>query len=304
MTPTAGSRVWFITGTSQGLGRALLEEILKSNERAVATLRKPEALASLADKYPPSQLLILPLDVTKQEQIVEAFAATERHFGRLDVVVNNAGYGLEGEIEATSEEDARKQFEVLFWGPVHIMKEAIRLFRDVNPPGHGGRILNISSCGGYAANPTLAYYNAGKFALEGLTEAFTKEMLPEWNIKGIIIQPGGFRTEWYRSSLVKVPVHPKYDTPTSPSNVHRKMCEQPFIGDAAKAAKALMQVASMPEPPLRVQLGTESLLIVRAKARQTIRDGEKYEALSHSTNCDEVDRNSIIESFGRLWKDD
>ena len=112
-----------VTGSSQGLGRALVEAVLAAGERAVATLRKPEQLADLAQKYPSSQLLVQRLDVTSLEQIIEAFEATRKHFGRLDVVVNNAGYGLQGEIEAIPEEKARQLFEVLFWGPVRITKE-------------------------------------------------------------------------------------------------------------------------------------------------------------------------------------
>ncbi|CCM04858.1 uncharacterized protein FIBRA_07051 [Fibroporia radiculosa] len=296
------TRVWFITGSSQGLGKALLEEVLARGERAVATLRKPAVLASLAQKYNASQLLVVPLDVTDEAQIAHAFAETKKHFGRLDVVVNNAGYGLTAEIEAAPEDEARKQIEVLFWGPVHVMKQAIPFFRDVNPPGHGGRVLNVSSCGGYAANPTLSYYSAGKFALEAFTEAFTKEMLPEWNIKGVIIEPGGFRTEWNASSMVTIPVHPKYDTPTSPSVVHRQVASQPYIGDPTKAAKAMVQIADMPNPPLRVQLGTESLMIVRYQAQRTLRDSEQHEDLAHSTNCDEINKDAVVEMFGSFFE--
>lgn len=110
------------------MGKALVETVLAAGERAVATLRKPEALADLAQKYPSSQLLVLPLDVTNEAQITEAFEATKKHFGRLDVVVNNAGYGLSGEFEAIPEDRARLQIEVLFWGPVHITKQVWHCF--------------------------------------------------------------------------------------------------------------------------------------------------------------------------------
>ncbi|GBE81793.1 hypothetical protein BKA93DRAFT_738065 [Sparassis latifolia] len=297
---TSDSRIWFITGSSQGLGRALLEEVLASGERAVATLRKPTVLAPLVEKYASSQLLVVPLDVTDEAQIVAAFEATKKHFGRLDVVVNNAGYGLEGEIEDTPEAEARKQIEVLFWGPVRITKEAIKFLRDVNPPGYGGRVLNISSVGGYSSNPTLAFYSAGKFALEAFTEAFTKEMLPEWNIKGLIIEPGGFETEWGGSSMIHVPIHPRYQGPTSPGLAFRKMREASHqyggggIGDPNKGGKVLMQIASMPNPPLRIQLGTDSLMLVRNKALKTVRDGETFEEISHSTNKDGIDKDQIL----------
>ena len=112
-----------VTGSSKGLGRALVEAVVAAGERAVATLRKPEEIADLAQKYPASQLLVQPLDVTDEDQIVAAFEATRKHFGRLDVVVNNAGYGLSGEFEAIPKDRARKQIEVLFWGPVNITRE-------------------------------------------------------------------------------------------------------------------------------------------------------------------------------------
>lgn len=112
-----------VTGSNQGLGRALLEAVLASGDRAVATARKPEALSALSQQYPATQLLVVPLDVTNEEQISAAFQATKAHFGRLDVVVNNAGYGIQGEIEGTPEAEARKIIETLFWGAVHVTKE-------------------------------------------------------------------------------------------------------------------------------------------------------------------------------------
>lgn len=113
-----------VTGCSQGLGRALLEEVLSRGERAVATARKPESLAELANRFPPGQLLVLPLDVTDESQIIDAFKRTKDHFGRVDVVVNNAGYGIQSEIEATPEAEARRIMETLFWGAVHVTQQA------------------------------------------------------------------------------------------------------------------------------------------------------------------------------------
>ncbi|PIL33191.1 hypothetical protein GSI_04641 [Ganoderma sinense ZZ0214-1] len=289
------NRVWFITGSNQGLGRALLEAILAAGERAVATARKPETLSELTAQYTPAQLLVVSLDVTNEEQIKAAFKATKEHFRRLDVVVNNAGYGIQGEIEATPEVEARRIVETLFWGAVHVTKEAIPLLRDLNPPGHGGRILNITSVGGYVANTTLAYYCAGKFALEGFTEALSKELVPAWNIRAVIIQPGGFRTEWAGSSMVTFPLPPAYDRPDAPSVKFRALLGHSHaMGDPRKAALALMQVAAMPDPPLRVQLGTDAALLVRGQALRTARDTERWEELAHSTNADGVDRDGMI----------
>ncbi|KAI0738083.1 NAD(P)-binding protein [Daedaleopsis nitida] len=293
-----------VTGSSQGLGRALLEEVLASGARAVATARNPASLDVIARQYPASTLLVVPLDVTDQAQISEAFRKTQEHFGRLDIVVNNAGYGIQSEIEGTPEPEARRMIETLFWGPVHITKEAISFLRDVNPPGHGGRVLNISSAGGYIANATRAYYNAGKFALEAFTEAFTKEMLPEWNIKGVIIEPGGFRTEWNGTSMVRLPIPPQYDQPHAASVRFREMTQSSagFVGDPRKAARAIVQVAAMPDPPLRIQLGTDCLTLVRNRARKTLEDSERYAELAHSTDADDVDRAAVMEAFAEAGK--
>ncbi|EKM52014.1 uncharacterized protein PHACADRAFT_262462 [Phanerochaete carnosa HHB-10118-sp] len=294
------SRVWLITGASQGLGRALLDAVLAANERAVATLRKPEVLAEYKNKYPASQLLILHLDVTSIEQIDTAFAKVKEHFGRLDVVVNNAGYALVAEIENTPEDEGRHCFETCFWGPFHICQRAIPFMRDVNPAGVGGRILNISTCGGYSAVPTLSVYNGAKFALEGLTESLRKEMDPSWNITATIIEPGGFRTEWGGKSLKVMPVHPKYADPNSPCAVFRKMTfdgSMKPIGDPQKAARTLVKIAGLADVPLRLQLGTECMVIVAGKAKETLANVEKYADIAHSTNSDGVDKDAVLSMF-------
>ncbi|KAI5831329.1 NAD(P)-binding protein [Schizophyllum commune Tattone D] len=292
---TSDTRVWLITGTSSGLGLHLAQNVLAAGERVVATARSPAksaALNVLREKYPESRLLILVLDVTKPEQIKEAFAKTRAHFGRLDVVVNNAGYGVSAEIEATPDKVARDQFETLFWGPVNVTKEALQFFKTVNPPGHAGRVLNVSSIGGYSANPTLAYYNAGKFALEGFTEAFTLEMPPEWNIKGVIIEPGGFPTTWEDTSSISP--HPDYSA-SAPSNVFRAMRKAYTpIGDLDKAAQAMIRISKEPKPPLRVQLGSDSYGIFTHVAKKALRDAERWEELANSTNQDGVDGREVL----------
>ncbi|GJF00515.1 NAD(P)-dependent dehydrogenase [Phanerochaete sordida] len=295
------SRVWFITGASQGIGRSLLDAVLAAGDRAVATLRRPEVLAEYKDKYPASQLLIQRLDVTSVEEIDAAFAQVKEHFGRLDVVVNNAGYGLVAEIEGTPEDEARRCFETCFWGPFHICQRAVPFMRDVNPPGVGGRILNVSSCGGYASNQTLSIYNGAKFALEGMTESLRKEMDPSWNITAVIVQPGGFRTAWGGDSLKVFPSPPAYAAPDSPCAAFRAMSfgggPSRAIGDPRKAGAALMRIAGMPAPPLRVQLGSESMAIVKAKAKETLVNAEKHADIAHSTNFDDVDKDAVLKMF-------
>ncbi|KAK0203589.1 hypothetical protein DFS33DRAFT_1261247 [Desarmillaria ectypa] len=213
------SRVWFITGTSSGLGKATVEAVLAAEERVVATARKPEVLDYLKDKFLSTKLLVLPLDVTNETQIKSAFERTIKQFDRMDVVVNNAGYVVFGEIEGIPDEDARKQFEVQFWGTVHIMKEAVKNFRKVNPKGKGGRIFNVNSIGGYMANPTLAYYSSSKFGNAG---SFTESFLKEMNIKGTIIEPGGFDSEWKGTSAYHIPPHPAYTDDTNTCSTDRE----------------------------------------------------------------------------------
>ncbi|KAJ7621212.1 hypothetical protein FB45DRAFT_928659 [Roridomyces roridus] len=295
------SRVWFITGSSSGLGRNLLETVLAAGERAVATLRKPEVLKELQAKYPADQLLVTRLDVTKPDEVVAAFNAAKEHFGLVSVVVNNAGFGLLSEIEGTPEKDAREQFDVNFWGSVYVTKEAIRFFREDNPNGAGGRFINISTVGGYSANQCLAFYSAAKFAIEGFTESAIKEVLPEWNIQGCIIEPGGFDTEWRGGSMTILPSHPAYASPTSPSSQVRTMLETiPFNGDVSKASKTIMQVASLPKMPLRLPLNTEAYCLVKMKANMTLAQLEEFAELSHSTNKDGIEREKVMEILGMV----
>jgi len=233
--------------------------------------------------------LVVKLDVTKPEEVKVAFEKGVEKFGRIDVVVNNAGYAVLGEVEASPIEEGRAQFEVMLWGPVYISKEAVRVFREINPPGAGGRIFNLSSAGGYSAQPTLAYYNAAKFALEGFTESLRKEMSPEWNIQATIIEPGGFNTEWRGGNMTILPPHPAYTAATNPTTQFRSMVGViPFIGNPERAAKAFIGLAEKENLPLRVQFGSDSLAIVRHTARKAISDSEKWESVSHSTNVDGI----------------
>lgn len=289
MSSTCDTRVWLVTGTSSGLGRTLVEEVLAAGERVAATTRNASALASLASAHSPEQLLVVQLDISSIDQIKATFQQIKSHFGRLDVVVNNAGYGLCGEVEATSDEQARYQMEVNFWGPVRMSREAVRFFREDNPPNVGGHIMNISSGGGFSGNPTLAFYAASKFALEGFSESLSKELPSEWNIKVTIIEPGGFRTEWNKGSMVKLPIHPAYAGPNTPSSLFRPLHDHVFLGDPVKAAKVMIKIAKENDLPMRLQLGPDALHLVRSKCETVLKDAEKWEALSRSTSADDAD---------------
>ncbi|KAN0092903.1 hypothetical protein V8E55_003687 [Tylopilus felleus] len=153
-------RVWLITGASSGFGRAVTEVVLGKGDIVVATLRKPSVLAPLTKRYPHSQLLLLTLDVTRPADISAAFAQTREVFGRLDVVFNNAGFALFGEVEGTPDADARAVFDVNFWGLVDVSREAVKFFREVNSPGKGGILLQNSSMMAFMGVPGVSFYCA------------------------------------------------------------------------------------------------------------------------------------------------
>ena len=160
-----------VTGASTGFGRRLAELVLKNGEKVVATARRPSALDDLVPQYPSDQLLVLKVDVSLNQDIVDAFAATKDNFGRLDVVVNNAAYAIMGEIESVPEEEGRKLFDTNFWGAVCVSREAVKFFREVNAPGVGGRLLQISSITGIVGGAGMGYYAASKHGMWQRTDS-------------------------------------------------------------------------------------------------------------------------------------
>ncbi|TFK45158.1 NAD-P-binding protein [Crucibulum laeve] len=271
MSPT---KVWFITGTSAGLGRAMAEYALSQGDKVVATLRKPEALADLATKYNSSHLLVVKLDVTKPQEIIDAFSKAHEVFGRIDVVHNNAGYGSVGEIEGTSDEIARGIFEVNFWGSTNIAREAVRYFRDVNKPS-GGRLLQASSMVGVQSMPGIGYYSASKYALEGISEALSKELIPAWDVKVTILQLGGFSTRSLEpESLIGTPLHPAYKGGPTES-VREYLNSVSVQGDTLKAVREIYKIASDPTAPLHLSLGLDAIATVTEKLGTMQEDLEK-----------------------------
>ncbi|KAI0370726.1 NAD-P-binding protein [Pilatotrama ljubarskyi] len=289
-------RVWFITGCSSGLGLDMTRCVLEKGDVAVATLRKPEVLADLAAQYPPERLLILKVDVTVQNDIVSAFSKVKDVFGRLDVVVSNAGYSVLGEVEGTPDDVARAMFEVNFWGATHVLQEAVKFFREVNAPGKGGRIIQITSGTGLTGFPGCGFYSASKHAIEGLGDTLAKEVDPVWNIKVTLVPLGAFATNAVSTSMVKLPPHPAYTKPTLPSAISRKAIlasvtdrMDPLfevLGDSAKAARALYRLSELPNPPLRLLLGKESLAIARDKIASLSAEVEQYAAWSDGLDKD------------------
>jgi len=260
MSATEHPKVWFITGTSTGMGRGLTEYVLSRGHIVVATLRTPANLDDLKAKYAEDRLLILRLDVSQQQEITAAFDKDKSVFGRLDIVVNNAGYGMLGEVESTPEDMARTLFDVNFWGAANVSKAAITFFREVNTPGVGGRLINMSSIAGIYPFAPAAYYCASKSALEAFTQALAKEVVPEWNIKISLVEPGMFRTDSTIRSGTILPIHPAYDKPGMSSVETRKFftpgTEQ---GDPKKAVVKIYELAELSDPPVRLVLGLDAI---------------------------------------------
>lgn len=283
-----------MTGCSSGLGAAFANEILSQGFRLVATARKVESLSYLPDE--PERVLKLPVDVTVVPQIAAAIDKAVSTFGRVDAVINNAGYGLMGEVEATSEASARKLLDTNFFGSAFTTKAALRIMREINlPAGSGGVIIQISSMGGLIAFPGNAYYHAAKFALEGFTEAASKEMLPEWNIDFLIVEPGGVQTDYAGRSMVVEESLPAYQVPEHPvtqlkayvaddSALHEHWARPQ---DVAKIVISMVARRGDKPLPLHLPLGSDAYGLIQAKAQQFIKELEDIREVSLSVSSPE-----------------
>ncbi|KAH9938701.1 uncharacterized protein B0H18DRAFT_1081261 [Fomitopsis serialis] len=273
------SKVWFITGASSGFGRLMTEIVLKNGDSAIATLRKPEVLADLASQHSADRLLVLRLDVTHLQEIKDAFSEAIKKFGRVDIVFNNAGYSMVGEIEGAPEDAARAVFDVNLWGAVNVSKEAVRIFRDVNKPA-GGTLLQISSIAGIEAYPAVGYYSASKYALEGISTALAAELDPEWNIAVVLVEPGNFATPGL-NNIVCTPPHPAYTKPTMPSAMG--------LPDPTHAVAAMYKLTTISDPPLHLPLGQQGVEIVKKKLADMLAETDKFASWSEGMGADELE---------------
>ncbi|EGN93821.1 hypothetical protein SERLA73DRAFT_188923 [Serpula lacrymans var. lacrymans S7.3] len=286
-------RTWFITGASSGFGRALTAIVMKNGERAIAADRNEEGLGELSKKYSNEQLLTIQLDVTNQEAIAAAFLKAKERFGQIDVVYNGAGIGLMGEVESIPDRAARNLFEINFWGAVNISREAVKFFREVNPPGAGGTLLQTSSSLGLAASPAASFYSAAKFALEGFCESLSMELDPEWKIRIVVVEPGWFRTGIITTEAA-FPEHPAYKKSSLPSHRARQALSvdrhQTARGDPEKAAQKMYEVAGLDNPPPRLALGKDCLKSVRTKTEGLTANLNEYESWSDDLLFDEASK--------------
>jgi NADP-dependent 3-hydroxy acid dehydrogenase YdfG len=256
----ANQRVWFITGASTGFGRLLAEEVLKAGGKVIATARKLDNVADLESKYPQTALA-LALDVTDGGQVDSAVTQAFAQFGHVDVLVNNAGYGVAGAIEEVSEAEFMPMFETNVFGLLRVTRAFLPYLRKQRT----GHILNLSSIGGVVANPGIGFYNSTKFAVEGLSEALAGELAP-LGIRVTIIEPGPFRTDFLgRSGVIAKTRIADYDN--TAGNMRKYFAENDGKqkGDPLRAVHAMMQVVESPEPPSRLLLGASALQRLRGK---------------------------------------
>ncbi len=273
------NKVWFITGCSTGFGRELAKEALSNGYKVVVTARKPEQVADIVAAYPESALA-LSLDVTVTQQIQDAVQAAIGRFGRIDVLVNNAGIGYFGAVEESEENEVRRMFEINFFGLANMTNAVLPYMRQQR----SGHILNVASIGGLRSFPAVGFYNATKYAVDGLSEALYKEVTP-LGIKVTVICPSGFRTDWAGRSAnnTSIKIEDYKDTAwKNMGDIRGYSGNQP--GDPVKAAKAMIRVTETENPPLRLLLGAAALKGARLKLEELRKDFEEWASVSEGAD--------------------
>jgi NAD(P)-dependent dehydrogenase (short-subunit alcohol dehydrogenase family) len=264
-------KVWFITGCSTGFGRYLAVETLAKGYNVVVAARNTNDVQDIVANYPQTALVVK-LDVTVADQIKEAVAATIEKFGQIDVLVNNAGIGYFGAIEESEEAEVRRMFEINVFGLAHMTQAVLPIMRKQR----SGHILNIASIGGLRSFPGVGFYNATKYAVDGLSESLSKEVA-HLGIKVTIVAPSGFRTDWAgRSANDSKIVIDDYATTAGKNkgDIRGYSGNQP--GDPVRAAKAMIQVVESENPPLRLLLGVAALKGARLKLDELKHDFDTW----------------------------
>ena len=273
-------KTWFITGTSSGFGRAFAEHALAQGDAVVATARDPGKLADLAAQAP-DRALPLALDVARPGAAQAAVEAAVARFGGIDVLVNNAGYGIVGAVEETPEDELRALMETNFFGAVALIRAALPVLR----ARRDGAIVNISSLGGQLSFAGVGAYSASKFALEGLSEALAQEVAP-FGIKVLIVEPGAFRTGFHGAALRQMPAIDAYRETAGATRDALRGMDQVQEGDPRKAPAAVAAALAAERTPLRLQLGADSVSMVRSHAETLLADLAAWEQVALSTRVD------------------
>jgi NAD(P)-dependent dehydrogenase (short-subunit alcohol dehydrogenase family) len=261
------SKVWFITGTSKGFGRVWTEAALERGDRVAATARDVKSLDSLVARYG-DRVATLTLDVTDKAAVAAKVSEAHGRFGRIDIAVNNAGYGLFGAVEEVSEAEARAQIETNLFGALWVTQAVLPLMR----AQRSGHILQVSSIGGVNAFPTVGLYHASKWALEGFSQSLAAEVAP-LGIKVTLIEPAGYATDWGGPSASRATPMPAYDGARSAVAAWRS---NNVPGDPLATGPAILKVVDAKEPPLRVFFGTAGLPLTRAEYAKRLETWEQW----------------------------
>jgi NAD(P)-dependent dehydrogenase (short-subunit alcohol dehydrogenase family) len=271
---------WFITGASSGFGYAFAEHALEQGHNVVAAARDVSKLERLTDRAPGSVLAVT-LDVDRAGDAEKAVEAALARFGRIDVVINNAGYGIVGALEETPEQELRALMETNFFGAIRVVQAALPTLRRQR----SGAIVNISSLGGQLSFSGFSAYSASKFALEGASEALAQEVAP-FGIKVLIVEPGQFRTNLAGGNMRHMPIIEAYRDVVGGTRdfAHQMHGTQP--GDPRKAAQAIDRALAADTTPLRLQLGGDAIDAVRAHAQTMLGDMQAWEPVSRATDFD------------------
>ena len=271
-------KVWLITGTSRGFGRIWAEAALNRGDRVAATARRLEDLADLKDRFGDA-VLPLALDVTDAEQVKQAVQQAYTHFGRLDIVMNNAGYSLVGTVEEASEADVRAQFDTNYFGTLRVIQAALPLLRQQGR----GHIVGVSSSLGLVALPLIGFYCTTKWAFEALHESLAQEVKP-FGIQVTLVEPGAYATDFGSPASLKIsPGMEVYAALRKGVFAHLSTAER---GDPQATPEAIFKIVDADNPPLRFFLGSTGLPMVRATYADRLATWESWEAVSNAAQGD------------------
>ncbi|MFI1442127.1 SDR family NAD(P)-dependent oxidoreductase [Streptomyces fructofermentans] len=281
-TDGSGQQVWFITGSSRGLGRALTAAALDAGDLVVATARRPEAVIEVfgADR---DRLLPLALDVTDPEAARGAVEAAVEHFGRIDVLVNNAGYANVSPIETSDDADFRAQFETNFWGVYNVTKAALPALRRQG----SGTVVQISSIGGrVGGSPGIASYQAAKFAVDGFSRVLATETAP-FGVRVMVVEPSGFATDWAGSSMTVHDIPEAYDATVGEMNRRVRQNTAGAAGDPQRAAEIIVRTVHRADIPSHLPLGVNAATMALDHSRHRTAEATAWEKVSRSADFGE-----------------
>ncbi|QXI08518.1 3-phenylpropionate-dihydrodiol/cinnamic acid-dihydrodiol dehydrogenase [Pseudomonas fluorescens] len=272
-------RTWFITGASRGFGILIAERALLAGDAVIATARNPQDITDRLGDQP--NLLAVRLDVTREEEAHQAVAEGIKRFGRIDVLINNAGFGVLGAVEETSASETERLFATNVFGLLNVTRAVLPHMR----AQRSGRVINISSIGGYQAYMGWGVYGSTKFAVEGITEALHQELAP-LGIQATVVEPGFFRTDFLdEQSLIKTQLElPDYDETVGKMRAFAEAANHAQPGDPQKFAEAMLTLVNAPNPPLRLALGSDTVARIEAKNRLVAQELEQWQVLALSTD--------------------